>query len=114
MIPEYIKQRNEILDDYFVDEKCKAEIADITESLLQIGREDVEAWAVKNGYSLVAGKAFSLINTRSVSQQEIRDWATLNGYAMIKICSVVDRVKVEKVAVEIWGEFEEGDKYFLE
>jgi len=74
----------DILQDYFADEVMTAEII----TVLDAG----------------VGNAVSMLDTGAVKQSDIRDWATLHGYAMVKICSMADRLKVEKVAREIWGD----------
>jgi hypothetical protein len=84
----------QILEDYFADEKMVEEIIGVLDKGV--------------------GNAVSMLDVGLVKQSDIRDWATLHGYAMVKCASIADRLKVEKVAREIWGSHGKGDKYFLD
>lgn len=96
----------DLLQDYFVDESLVAEIT----AVLDAGETNPE----KQVRLLCGGSgSIFMLDTKQVKQSDIRDWATLNGYALVKICSMADKLKIEKVAREIWGDAE-GDKYFLE
>lgn len=100
----------DILQDYFADERMAAEITAVLDKFNEEMIIRIEGDAM--GFSEGLPGAVSMLESGQVTQAEIRDWATLNGYALVKINSIANRLKIEKVAREIWGD--EKDKYFLE
>jgi hypothetical protein len=105
----------DILQDYFADEQMVKEITEVLDKYYEevMIQTEGDAMGFTSGINYLPG-AVSLLDTGQLKQQDIRDWATLHGYAMVKCTSIADRLKVEKVAREIWGADGKGDKYFLE